>query len=147
MIGKVVLPKNLLIFLWIRCIMNFLNYKEDTSMALVAEKLSLVTVSRDDDWETVGPNNQVAITGTQGFVELELSAIFGGKLRSVVKSKDNKVSTTIQPFLLLPLDILPEAVHTIEDALHFFSSPELLEGYRISARKERVVSARKDLKL
>ena len=70
MIGKVVLPKNLLIFLWIRCIMKFLNWKEETSMALVAEKLSLVTVSGDDDWETVGPNNQVAITRTQGFVEL-----------------------------------------------------------------------------
>ena len=76
-----------------------------------------------------------------------MSAIFGGKLRSVVKSKDNKVSTTIQPFLLLPLDILPEAVHTIEDALHFFSSPESLEGYRISASKAGVVSARKVVKL
>ena len=113
MIGKVVLPKNLLILLWIRCIMNFLNWKDETSMALVAEKLSLVTVRGDDDWETVGPNNQVAITRTQGFVELELSAIFGGKLRSVVKSKDNKVSTTIEPFLLLPLEFLPEVVHTI----------------------------------
>ena len=116
-------------------------------MDLVAEKLSLVIVSGDDDWETIGPNNQVAIIGTQGFVELELSAIFGGKLRSVVKSKDNKVSTTIQPFLLLPLDILPEVVHTIEDALHFFSSPESLEGYRISTGKAGVVSARKYLKL
>ena len=96
MIGKVVLPKKLLILLWIRCIMNFLNWKEETSMALVIEKLSLVTVrGGDDDWETVGPNNQVAITRTQGFVELELSAIFGGKLRSVVKSKYNKLSTTI----------------------------------------------------
>ena len=86
---------------------ELLNWNEDTSMALVVEKFSLVTISRDGDWETVGPNNRAAITRTQGFVELELSAIFGGKLRSVVKSKDNKVSTTIQPFLLLPLEILP----------------------------------------
>ena len=92
-------------------------------MALVAEKLSLVTVSGDDDWDTVGSNNRDAITRTQRFLELELSAIFGWKFRSVFKSKDNKVSTTIQPFLLLSLDILTEAVHTIEDVLHFFASP------------------------
>ena len=57
MIGKVVLPRNLLNLLWIICIMNFLNWKEETSMVLVAEKLPVVTVSGDDDWETVGPKN------------------------------------------------------------------------------------------
>ena len=57
MIGKVVLPYNLLILLWIICIMNFLNWNEETSMALVVEKLSLVTVSGDDYWETIGPKN------------------------------------------------------------------------------------------
>ena len=45
------------------------------------------------------------------------------------------------------MDILPEVVHTIDDALNFFSSPESLEGYRISARKVGVVSARDPIKL
>ena len=45
------------------------------------------------------------------------------------------------------LDILPEFVHTIEDGLHFFSSPKSLEGYRILVGKAGFVSARKDLKL
>lgn len=44
----------------------------------------------------------------------------------------NKASATIQPYLLLHLDIYPDAVHTIEDALHVFSAPETLEGYRTS---------------
>ncbi|RWW31929.1 hypothetical protein GW17_00003423 [Ensete ventricosum] len=47
----------------------------------------------------------------------------------------NKASATVQPFLLLHLDIFPEAVHTIEDALHLFSAPETLEGYKASAGK------------
>lgn len=110
-------------------------------------KLSLVTVSGDDDWETVGPKNRTAITRTQTFMESELSAIFGGQLRSVVKSRGNKASATIQPFLLLHLDILPDAVHTVEDALRLFASPESLEGYRVSAGKAGVVSASKAIKL
>lgn len=44
----------------------------------------------------------------------------------------NKASATVQPFRLLHLDIHPEAVRTIEDALHLFSAPESLEGYRTS---------------
>ena len=83
--------------------------------------MSLITVSEDDDWETVSPTNRTAMTRTQIFMESELSAIFGGQLRGVVKSKGNKVSATIQPLLLLPLDILPDVVHTVEDALHLFA--------------------------
>lgn len=45
----------------------------------------------------------------------------------------NKASATVQPFLLLHLDIHLEVVRTIEDALHLFSAPENLEGYRTSA--------------
>ena len=44
----------------------------------------------------------------------------------------NKDSATVQPYLLLHLDIHSEAVCTIEDALHLFSAPEDLEGYRAS---------------
>lgn len=39
----------------------------------------------------------------------------------------------MQPYLLLHLDIYPEAVRTIEDALKLFSAPETLEGYRTSS--------------
>lgn len=47
----------------------------------------------------------------------------------------NKASATIQPFLLLHLNISPDPVFTIEHALHIFSAAETLEGYRAASRK------------
>ena len=49
--------------------------------------LPLVSSSEDDGWETVGPKNKSAVTRTQSFIPSELSAIFGGQLRSVVKAR------------------------------------------------------------
>ncbi|KAJ4776147.1 Ubiquitin carboxyl-terminal hydrolase 24 [Rhynchospora pubera] len=110
--------------------------------------MSLLALSEDDEgWETVGPKNKSAVTRTQTFVPSELSAIFGGQLRSVVKASGNKASATVQPFLLLHLDIFPDIIHTIEDALRFFSAPETLEGYRTASGKEGVVTARKSVNL
>lgn len=114
-------------------------------------KVSLVSLVSDEDgdsWETVGPRNKTAITRTQSFIPSKLSEIFGGQLRSVVKARGNKASATIQPFLLLHLNICPEPVRTIEDALHLFSAPETLEGYRASsAGKAELVSASKSVKI
>lgn len=111
-------------------------------------KSSLVSSTEDDEWETVGPKNKSAVTRTQSFIPSELSAIFGGQLRSTVKARGNKASATVQPYLLLHLDIFPEAVHTVEDALRLFSVPETLEGYRASATgKAGVVTASKSVKI
>ncbi|KAF8073291.1 hypothetical protein N665_1122s0020 [Sinapis alba] len=127
---------------------ELLKLRKD-SPKLTALKSSVVSsANEDDEWETVGPKNKSAVTRTQSFVPSELSDIFGGQLRSVVKAKGNKDSATVQPYLLLHLDIHPEAVSTIEDALHLFSAPEDLEGYRASVTgKAGVVSARKSIKI
>lgn len=101
----------------------------------------------EDDWETVGPKNRTAVVRTHTFRKSALSDIFGGELCSVVKTKGSKASATVQPFLVLHLDILPEAVHTVEDALKLFAAPETLEGYKTTAGKSAVVSASKSVKL
>ncbi|XP_031101098.1 ubiquitin carboxyl-terminal hydrolase 24-like [Ipomoea triloba] len=96
--------------------------------------VSSVHVDDDENWETVGPRN--------------ISQIFGGQLKSIVKARGNKASATVQPFLLLHLNICPDPVCTIEDALRLFSAPETLEGYRTSADgKAEVVSASKSVKI
>ncbi|XP_068641965.1 ubiquitin carboxyl-terminal hydrolase 24 [Aristolochia californica] len=110
-------------------------------------KSNIISSMEDDDWEIVGPRNKSAVTRTQSFIPSELSKIFGGQLRSVVKARGNKASATVQPYLLLHLDIFPEAVHNIEDALRLFSAPESLEGYKTSVGKAAVVSASKSVKL
>ncbi|KAF8022239.1 hypothetical protein BT93_G2394 [Corymbia citriodora subsp. variegata] len=118
------------------------------SLLLNGGKSSLVSSVEDDEWETVGRKNKSAVTRTQSFVPSELSDIFGGQLNSVVRARGNKASATVQPFLLLHLDIYPEAVHTIEDALRLFSAPETLEGYKPSASaKAGVVAAKKSIKI
>lgn len=121
---------------------------EGQSSSLNGSKSSLISSVEDDEWETVGPKNKSAVTRTQSFVPSELSGIFGGQLRSLVKAKGNKGSATVQPYRLLHLDIYPDAVHTIEDALHLFSAPETLEGYRASVSgKAGLVTARKSVKI
>jgi len=107
----------------------------------------VVSASDEDAWETVGRKNKSAIMRTQSFVPSELSAIFGGQLQSMVKAAGNRASAFNQPFLLLHLDIFPDAVQTVEDALHLFSTPESLEGYRTAAGKAGVVTARKSFKI
>ncbi|KAH1234666.1 Ubiquitin carboxyl-terminal hydrolase 24 [Glycine max] len=121
---------------------------EGHSSSLNGSKSSLVSSVEDDEWETVGPKNKSAVTRTQSFLPSDLSGIFGGQLRSLVRAKGNRASATVQPYLLLHLDIYPDAVHTIEDALHLFSAPETLEGYRTSlTAKAGVVTARKSVRI
>ncbi|KAH8959219.1 hypothetical protein BDL97_06G067900 [Sphagnum fallax] len=102
----------------------------------------------DDDWETVGPKNRTALTRVHLSIKSPLSDIFGGQLCSIVKTKGNKASATVQPFLVMHLDILPDAIHSVEDALKFFAAPESLEGYKpTSGKGNEVVSASKAIKI
>lgn len=45
----------------------------------------------------------------------------------------------MQPFLVLHLDILPEPVQSLEDALKFFAAPESLEGYKAASSKVIII--------
>lgn len=44
-----------------------------------------------------------------------------------------KASATVQPYLLLHLDIFPDSINNIEDALRLFAAPETLDEYRTTS--------------
>ncbi|RAL38984.1 hypothetical protein DM860_014810 [Cuscuta australis] len=125
-----------------------LEYQLPNGLGTNSSLVSSIHVDDDENWETVGPRNKTAITRTQSFVPSKLSEIFGGQLKSIVKARGIKTSATVQPFLLIHLNICPDPVCTIEDALRLFSAPETLEGYRTSTDgKAEVVNASKSVKI
>lgn len=56
------------------------------------------------------------------------SDLFGGALRSEVRAQGAPPSATLEPCFLVHLDIHPENVHSITDALSAFTSPETITG-------------------
>lgn len=64
---------------------------EEQSSCLNGTQFSLVSFVEDDEWETVGPKNKSAVTRTQSLRPSELSSIFGGELKSLVRAKSTKL--------------------------------------------------------
>lgn len=62
-------------------------------------------------------------------LESPISKIFGGKIRSILKSTGAKDSVTSEPFQSLPLDITPEHVRSVEEALENMTMPEIMHDY------------------
>ena len=61
------------------------------------------------------------------------SAVFGGALRSEVKAAGAPASATLEPCFVVHLDIHPDAVRSVSDALHAFTSPETISGAHMHA--------------
>ncbi|CAI7876713.1 unnamed protein product, partial [Closterium sp. NIES-53] len=101
-----------------------------------------------EEWQTVGPKQRAAVTRTHAVQSSCLSEIFGGQLRSEVRSAGSKPSATVQPFSLLQLDIASDRIRSVEEALKAFAAPEVVEGYRPSnAKPNQTVLASKTVKI
>ncbi|KAG8931531.1 hypothetical protein FRC02_002575 [Tulasnella sp. 418] len=96
-------------------------------------------------WMEVGKKNKVSTTRTVGGSSREsaITKMFGGKLRSVLKVPGAaKDSATLEPYQHLQLDIQPDSVNTIEDALHQLTLTETVsvhsqsKGVDVSATKQ-----------
>ncbi|CAJ0824466.1 15345_t:CDS:10 [Entrophospora sp. SA101] len=61
--------------------------------------------------------------------ETPVSRIFGGQFRSVLKCPGSNDSITLQPYQSLQLDIQPDDVKTIGDALKNLTAPERVDDF------------------
>ncbi|KAF9585448.1 hypothetical protein BGW38_002362 [Lunasporangiospora selenospora] len=102
-------------------------------------------VSEDEWMEVTGPKNKASYTRSTQFSETPISMIFSGQLRSILRIPSQKDSVTLEPFQSLQLDLTPDNVHTIEDALHNTTIPEVLDGFTSSEKGGATVEATKKI--
>ncbi|CAI2163054.1 11379_t:CDS:10 [Funneliformis geosporum] len=84
---------------------------------------------KDDGWMEVGPKNRTSFTRTTDIEETPISHIFGGKFRSELICPGSADSITLQPYQSLQLDIQPDDVKTIGDALKNLTVPEYVDDF------------------
>ncbi|EAL69791.1 ubiquitin hydrolase B [Dictyostelium discoideum AX4] len=98
----------------------------------------------DDNWEVVGKKGKTAIitNSQQELPKTPISQIFSGVLRSSFNRTGSKESITVEPFYCLHLDIRPEEINSLEDALKFFMKPEIIEGYTCSTKKIEISASK-----
>jgi len=102
-------------------------------------------VSEDEWMEVTGPKNKASHTRSTQFSETPISSIFSGQLRSILRISGQKDSITMEPFQSMQLDLTPDNVHTIEDALRNSTMPEVLDGFTSSERGGATVEATKKI--
>ncbi|KAF1800109.1 hypothetical protein FB192DRAFT_1449593 [Mucor lusitanicus] len=94
-----------------------------------AEAAAAAKAAGGDDWLEVGAKNKTSNLRSTGFQESPISKIFGGKVRSVLRCPGAKDSINLEPYQSLPLDIQPDNVHSIEDAIANMTLPETMHDY------------------
>lgn len=87
-----------------------------------------------EGWMEVGQKGKTSFTRTTSASDSPITKIFGGKLRSVLRTPGAKDSVTLEPYQPLQLDIQPAHVQTIEDALLNLTVPETIPGVFSPAR-------------
>ncbi|KAF9418019.1 hypothetical protein BGZ76_004458 [Entomortierella beljakovae] len=102
-------------------------------------------VSEDEWMEVTGPKNKASYTRSTQFSETPISSIFSGQHRSILRIPGNKDSVTLEPFQSMQLDLTPDNVHSIEDALLNSTIPEVLDGFTSSEKGGIPVEATKKI--
>ena len=94
----------------------------------------------EDEWKEVGKKNRALITRKTEFKQSPLSDIFCGQFRSALSQiglKD-KDSASLEPFFTLPLDIQPDSIRNIGQALDYFVQREEVHGLTHHDSKQEV---------
>ncbi|KAF8470409.1 hypothetical protein DFH94DRAFT_811604 [Russula ochroleuca] len=80
-----------------------------------------------EGWTEVGKRNKMVLTRTARSVESPITRIFGGKFRSTLRTPHQRDSVVVEDWRSLQLDIQPDSVLTIQDALAHISQPQSVE--------------------
>ncbi|XP_013781593.1 ubiquitin carboxyl-terminal hydrolase 10-like [Limulus polyphemus] len=75
------------------------------------------------------------------FLDSPISDIFGGQLTTVLTAGD-EISTNLQPFFTLPLDIQADNVQWVNDALAHMTAKESIQDYTCTETKQEVEAFR-----
>ncbi|KAH9900901.1 hypothetical protein C8Q73DRAFT_742650 [Cubamyces lactineus] len=82
---------------------------------------------QDGEWLEVGKKNKAVTTRTAKSTDSPITRIFGGKFRSTLRTPHQRDSVTIEDWRSLQLDIQPENVKTLQDALQHISHPQQVQ--------------------
>ncbi|KAI0371656.1 cysteine proteinase [Pilatotrama ljubarskyi] len=80
--------------------------------------------AQDGEWLEVGKKNKTVTTRTAKSTDSPITRIFGGKFRSTLRTPHQRDSVTIEDWRSLQLDIQPENVKSLRDALQHISHPQ-----------------------
>lgn len=110
-------------------------------VSVVAEKTE--KENTEGGWVEVGPGNKTSNVQAGGFDKTSpITKVFSGKVRSTLRCPGAKDSVNLEPFQSLPLDIQPENVLSVEDAIRNMTVPEIMHDYlspkgvRVEATKQ-----------
>ena len=94
----------------------------------------------NDEWKEVGKKNRAYVTRKAEFKQSPLSDIFCGQFRSALSQPGvkDKESVSLEPFFTLPLEIQPDTIRNVNQALEHFVQKEELFGFTHQETKQEI---------
>ncbi|KAH9928561.1 cysteine proteinase [Epithele typhae] len=103
---------------------------------------------QDDGWMEVGKKNKAVTTRTAKSTDSPITRIFGGKFRSILQTPHQRDSVTIEDWRSLQLDIQPQDVTSLRDAIRHISQPQTVQisiptrpGVVLDAKQQVLIDA------
>ncbi|CAD5118000.1 DgyrCDS6741 [Dimorphilus gyrociliatus] len=117
--------------------------KKPVENGLAKEVTETEDATDNNNWEQVMPKNKSIITRHATVEQSPIMDLFGGVIRSAVRKSGEKDSATLQPFFTLQLDIQPENVNSVRDALEHLASKEVLTDVTSGKTNQQVEATRR----
>ncbi|KNE64757.1 hypothetical protein AMAG_10106 [Allomyces macrogynus ATCC 38327] len=97
----------------------------------------------EGEWLEVGHGkHKTSVTRAVTVHDSPITRLFGGRIRNTLRVPGQKDSVTIEPFQALPLDIQPDHVTSVTEALRLLVKPDVIDEYpaadgRLSRHRSR----------